>query len=68
MIKDGDFFTVADLKKSVAQATGVDVQKYLKKVIKNDNIKIEVTDVNKMYKECDFNFPKEQFIIFTNFI
>lgn len=30
MIKDGDFFTVADLKKSVAQATGVDVQKYLK--------------------------------------
>ena len=32
-----------------------DVVKHIKKVIKNDNIKIEVSDVNKMYKECDFN-------------
>ncbi len=32
-----------------------DVVKHIKKVIKNDNIKIEVSDVNKMYQECDFN-------------
>ena len=32
-----------------------DVIKHIKKVIKNDNIKLEVSDVNKMYKECDFN-------------
>ena len=32
-----------------------DVIKHIKKVIKNDNIKIEVSDVNKMYKECDYN-------------
>lgn len=32
-----------------------EVVKHIKKVINNDNIKIEVFDVNKMYKECDFN-------------
>jgi UDP-N-acetylenolpyruvoylglucosamine reductase len=32
-----------------------DVIKHIRKVIKNDNIKIEVFDVNKMYGECDFN-------------
>ena len=32
-----------------------EVIKHIKKVIKNDNIKIEVSDINKMYKECDFD-------------
>lgn len=32
-----------------------EVVNHIKKVIKNDNIKIEVSDVNKMYNECDYN-------------
>ena len=32
-----------------------DVINHIKKVIKNDNIKIEVFDINKMYNECDYN-------------
>ena len=32
-----------------------EVVEYIKKTIKNDNIKIEVSNVNKMYKECDYN-------------
>ena len=35
-----------------------DVVKHIKKVIKNDNIKIEVFDVNKMYQECDFKLEE----------
>jgi len=32
-----------------------EVVKHIRKVIKNDNIKIEVSDINKMYNECDYN-------------
>ena len=32
-----------------------EVIKHVKKVIKNDNIKIEVSAANKMYNECDYN-------------
>lgn len=32
-----------------------EVMNHIRKVIKNDNIKIEYSDANKMYKECDFN-------------
>lgn len=46
----------ANINIRVAPFNTVDeVIKHIKKVIKNDNIKIEVSDVNKMYKECDFN-------------
>lgn len=46
----------ANINVRIAPFNDVDeVVKHIKKVINNDNIKIEVSDVNKMYKECDFN-------------
>lgn len=32
-----------------------EIVKHIRKTIKNNNIKIEVSNVNKMYKECDYN-------------
>jgi len=43
---------------------------HIKKVIKNDNIKIEVSDVNKMYNECDFNlegYKKIESVIYKTY-
>lgn len=46
----------ANINVRIAPFNDVDeVVKHIKKVINNDNIKIEVSDINKMYKECDFN-------------
>lgn len=46
----------ANINVRIAPFNTVDqVIKHIKKVIKNDNIKIEVSDVNKMYKECDYD-------------
>ncbi len=46
----------ANINVRIAPFNNVDeIINHIKKVIKNDNIKIEVSDVNKMYKECDFN-------------
>ena len=46
----------ANINVRIAPFNTVDeVINHIKKVIKNDNIKIEVSDINKMYTECDFN-------------
>lgn len=46
----------ANINVRIAPFNTVDeVINHIKKVIKNDNIKIEVSDINKMYTECDFS-------------
>ena len=46
----------ANINVRIAPFNTVDeVIKHIKKVIKNDNIKIEVSNINKMYQECDYN-------------
>lgn len=37
--------------------TADDVIKHVRKVIKDDDIKITASDINKMYPECDFTLP-----------
>lgn len=39
-----------------------DVVKHIKKVIKDDDIVITTSDINKMYNECDFTLPGYEII------
>lgn len=61
----------ANINVRIAPFNTVDeVIKHIKKVIKNDNIKIEVSDINKMYKECDFDleaYKKVENIVYKTY-